>query len=326
MKRLAFLIAMGGMATVTRAQLATGSAGLLIKAGTPLASQGLVLTPATDLTLQNDTIRLSNTPTTAGSGSSIARVYTISPSLTFSGMAGIHYAAPELGVNQEGTLSMINASPGGGFLRFNSTASTNNTYYVYSSGMPTIVLNRITATSTSIPLPVHYRDFAAAPGSSCSIQLIWHADGAQPGNFQIERSTDGKSFSAIQASVLQTGNLFSLTDLSPLPGMNSYRLAISEQGRAALYSQVITATSPCQRAGETKIYPNPAGASVTVTLSQVPQGMATIELLGMDGRLLKTFHTAVQNCILGLQDIAPGSYCLKIGNGVSNESIKLVKQ
>lgn len=325
MKRTAIIIGLAGLASVARAQLATGPAGLLIKAGTTFSSEGLVLTPATDLTLQNDTIRLSGTAVSTGTGASIARVYTIAPSLTFSGTLGIQYTAPELNGNQEGTLSVLNASPGAGFLSFISTASNNNSYYVYKSGMPVVTLNRITATSASVPLPIRYHSFTAVPGPSCSIVLSWSAAQAQADHFRVERSADGKTFNTVPAPVSRSDEQFSLTDAAPLPGRNIYRLAIAEEGEPLLYSNVITIADPCAMPAQLKIYPNPANDAVTVILDHLQDGAATIDLLDITGNVLKTFSVASTENTLDLQSIAPGSYVLRIHNGSLQESVRILK-
>ena len=325
MKRISILIGFAGLASVANAQLTTGSSGLTIKAGTQFYNQGLVLTPTTDLLLQNDTIRLSGTPLTAGTGASIARVYTISPSVTLSGTVGIRYTASELNGNLENTVSVINAAPGASFLSLTSIASANNSYFVYSSGLNNVVLNRVTATSAGIPLSIRYHSFTAVAGTACSIMLSWYADEAQPGNFHIERSRDGKAFHILPAAVLQSGGQFSFTDPSPLPGRNIYRIAITESGKPALYSTMITTNSPCEAASQIKIYPNPARGFLTVALGDLPNGLTTIELLDITGKLIKTFHTREQVSTLDLQGIVPGSYFLRVPNGASYENIKVIK-
>lgn len=325
MKSIAILIGFVGMAIVTNAQLTTGPIGLTIKAGTPFNSQGLVLTPATDLTFQNDTIRLSATPLPVVSGASVARVYTITPSISFSGLVGIRYTAAELNGNQENTMSVINAGPGAGFLALNSIAAPAGSYYVYSPGPGNFVFNRVTATSTGVPLAIRYHSFTAVAESSCSVKLSWYATQAQPGNFHIERSQDGKTFHTLRSTTLQSGEQFSVTDLSPLPGRNIYRMVISETGKPELYSTALTVNSPCTIASQVKIYPNPAKESLTVALGNLPDGVVTIDLLDVTGKLIKTFHTTDQVSILNLQGIVPGSYFLKVQNGSLQENIKIVK-
>jgi hypothetical protein len=325
MKCLAILICCAGLASAANAQLTTGPIGLTIKAGTPFNSQGLVLTPATDLILQNDTIRLSGTPLTVESGASIARVYTISPSITFSGTVGIRYTAAELNGNQENTLAVIKAGPGAGFLALTSLTGSTGSYYVYSPGPGNFALNRVTATSTGVPLAIRYHSFTATAEASCSTKLSWIAAQAQPDNFHIERSQNGKTFRSLHATVLRSGEQFSLTDPSPLPGRNIYRLTIDEPGKPLLYSTMITINNPCTIAAQIKIYPNPAKESISLALGNQPDGVVTIDLLDITGKLIKTFQTTDQVSTLDLQGIVPGSYFLKVQNGSLSENIKIIK-
>jgi hypothetical protein len=325
MKRIAILIGFTGLASAANAQLVAGSSGLIIKAGTSFYSQGLVLTPDTDMTLQNDTISLSGTALPVGSGASIARVYTIAPGLTFSGTVGIRYTAPELNGNLENTLSVVNAGPNAGFFSLPSTASSGGNYYVFSPALSNMVLNRVTATSAGLPLPIRYHSFAATAAPACSIKLSWYADQAQPVNFQLEHSPDGKIFRALPVAVTQSGDLFSCTDPSPLPGRNMYRLVISETGEPVAYSTVATLNNPCTIPSQTKVYPNPASVSLTVTLDDLPDGSATMDLLDITGKVMKTFRVVDRVSSLDLQGIAAGSYFLKVQNGSLRETIKIVK-
>ncbi len=325
MKRIAILICFAGLASVASAQLITGTNGLTIKSGTPFYLDGLLLLPNVDLTFQNDTVSKSVIPLAVGTGNSITRVYTIAPSLTVSGTVGIRYAAAELNGNTEGTMSVVNAAPGAGFLGVPGLASANGTYTVYGLGVANLVLNRVTATSAGVPLAIQYHGFEATAGPSCSVLLSWHADLAQPDNFQVERSRDGKIFRALPAGTSQSGARFSSTDAAPLPGRNIYRLAIREEGKPVLYSTAIDVNSPCEAAGQMKIYPNPAGGSVTVALAYVPGGTTFIDLVDISGKLIKTFYAAGQVSTLDLQGITAGSYFIRVQNGTTTESMKFIK-
>lgn len=326
MKRILCMICLVTSASAVRAQLTTGPSGLTLKAGTTFSSQGLVLIPAADLLLQNDTITLSSTPITVTSGASINRVYTVSSILNFSGTLGIQYAAADLNGNQESTLAIAYASSGNNFTTLTSATGAAGSYYVSSTGLNNAQLKRITAANTGVVLPIVYHDFKAAAGNACTINLGWYADDALAANFSVERSADGKVFRALPQPVVQAGSRFTYTDDAPLAGTNIYRLAISEAGKPLLYSTAAVVSNPCVATAGVKLYPNPAKATLTLAFGTQPQTAVTAVLFDITGKQVKTFRITEQVSVLDIKDLVPGSYFLKVNNGAVTESIKVVKQ
>lgn len=325
MKSIPILLCFAGLASMAQAQVYTGATGLTIKSGTTFVFDGLNLTPSADLSVQNVTISRSATPATAGSGATISRVYTISPALTFSGTAGIKYAAGELNGNQESTLSLVTGTSGN-FTAFNSsTPGSAGTYYVSASGLNNTVLSGLSATSASVPLPIRYTDFAVAPGSGCTSLLSWDAYKATAANFTVERSQDGKRFEALALEVFQNEHHFTATDPAPLKDRSFYRLALQEPGAKVMYSGVVSINNPCL-SPQTFIYPNPAGKEISIRFAAVPETPVYVDLMDISGKMLFSFQTLAQTSTLDLQSVAAGTYLLKIRNGANTEHIKLVKQ
>ena len=324
MKRLILLYSIMGCAAIARGQLAAGSNGLTVKAGTAFNCMGLVLTPSADLTIQNDTIRLSNTPVTIAGNASITRLYTISPSISFSGVMGIRYNASELNGNTESSLSVAYAPPTAGFVTQSSTTGAAGSYYVSSPGFNNTQLNRVTA-SLANPLPIGYQNLIATQGNLCSIKLSWEAEQAKAGDFRIERSADGQTFTALTGTIDQTGNQFSATDPAPKSDMNVYRLAISKGGGRVVYSTSVTAANPCTIQELAQLYPNPAGTSVTVRFNRLPEHSALIRLVDITGQVIRTFTVSSEVNTVSLQDIAPGNYLMQVQNGSLQQNIKMTK-
>ncbi|RYD94138.1 MAG: T9SS type A sorting domain-containing protein [Sphingobacteriales bacterium] len=325
MKSIPILLCFAGLATLARAQVYTGTTGLTVKSGTTFVYKGLNLTPSADLSVQNQTISRSATPATAGSGATISRVYTISPALTFSGALGIRYAAGELNGNQEGTLSLVTGTAGN-FAAFNSsTPGTAGTYYVSVSGLNNVVLGSLSATSASVPLSIRYNDFAVVSGLGCTSLLSWNAYKATTANFTVERSADGKRFEALASEVWQNDHRFNSTDPAPLKDRNFYRLAIREPGEEIAYSNVISINNSCLLS-QTRVYPNPAGKEISISLATAPVSVVYIDLLDLSGKVVLSSRTSAQISTLDLQSVAAGIYLLKIQNGTDIEPIKLIKQ
>lgn len=324
MKSIPILLCFAGLATLADAQVSTGATGLTIKSGTIFVFDGLSLTPSVDLSVQNQTVSVSATPAAAGTGSTINRVYTISPALTFSGTAGIKYAAGELNGNQESTLKLVTGT--GSFTAFNnSAAGSTGTYSVSISGLSNVSLSRLSATSAAVPLPIRYTDFAVSSGPGCTSLLSWNAYKTTAANFTVERSQDGKRFEALASAVFQNEYHFTATDPDPLRDRSFYRLALQEPGAKVMYSGVVSINNPCL-SPQTFIYPNPAGKEISIRFALVPEGPVYIDLLDLSGKVVLSSRTSAQTSTLDLQSVAAGTYLLKIRNGTNTEYIKFVKQ
>lgn len=325
MKSIPILLCFAGLATLAKAQVSTGATGLTIKSGTTFVFDGLNLTPSADLNLQNQTISMSATPVAAGTGSTIARVYTISPELIFSGTMGIKYAAAELNGNQEATLDIIKTGVPVTFTAINSsTTGSAGTYYVSASGLNNLALNTVSASSASVPLSIRSTDFAVVSGPGCSFLLSWNANKATAANFAVERSADGKRFEALALDVLQNDHHFTATDAAPLKGRNFYRLAIHEPGERVVYSEVINIHNDCAPE-QTRVYPNPAGDNIQVNLAIAPEHTVFMELVDISGKVVRSFRTSTQTTTLDLRSVAAGTYLLKVQQGTVTELIKFVK-
>ncbi|WP_288982234.1 hypothetical protein, partial [uncultured Flavobacterium sp.] len=133
MKKTITIITLLGILNYCKAQVAVGSTGMNIKSGTVLGTQGLVLTPSSDLTIANNTQSLSATATTIGSGQTISRSYNFTSPINYSGTLKINYASGELNGNTEGTLQLVYnplTSGSGWIITPGSTQGSTGTYSV----------------------------------------------------------------------------------------------------------------------------------------------------------------------------------------------------
>ena len=123
------------------AQLSAGSAGMTILSGTPVAVDGLTLTPTAALSLENNSIQKSASPVT-GSPGSISRVYQFGTPIQFSGTVVLNYLPTELNGYSESSLQLAYAP------------ATNTTLVVTTSSTVDAANHSLTNTLTSQPLSV----------------------------------------------------------------------------------------------------------------------------------------------------------------------------
>lgn len=129
--------------------------------------------------------------------------------------------------------------------------------------------------------------------------------------FEVERSTDGYSWSTI-ATVPGAGNtqqamsyevIDNVTELNEVPAILYYRVRQVDMDGQASYSGV--ESSSC----EVIIYPNPAADHVTVVL---PYPGAEVQLIDARGRIVRSARSSGSMVRMDVADLATGYYCLRM--------------
>jgi hypothetical protein len=176
------------------------------------------------------------------------------------------------------------------------------------------------------PLPISLVSFEATKQAG-KVLLQWvTSNEINAGLYVVERSADGINYSAIGTVTAynSTGiNNYSLTDGQPLPGLNFYRLKMTDQGGAFKYSPVrkINFNST---ANDLTVYPNPV---VNSNLFITSSANCTKALLyDAAGKLIKSFPLQGRNNTLHLAGISKGIYQLKIFTGDSVKTEKILIQ
>lgn len=305
-------------------QLVVGNSGMTIKPGTILYSQGLVLTPSNNLTLTKDTFTVSNTPVSGTGGASIAKVFNINPAINFSGTMGISYKAAELNGNVGYLLAIAFNGGAGGMSTVPSIDSPSGYYYVYTSGLTNQSVGKVTAVNNTVSLPITLGAFSAKPGNACSIALDWIADRADKKDFNVEHSTDGRSWNRKAGTIAQSGHSFSFTDREPMNGVNLYRLDYHPDGQPGTYSYS-KASSGCDDAAGISVYPNPVAADLNVKVSGTISEKSTITLYDSEGKLIRTAALEQAGAHLSASDLPAGMYLIEYRDDRKVQQVKFSK-
>jgi Secretion system C-terminal sorting domain len=148
-------------------------------------------------------------------------------------------------------------------------------------------------------------------------------------NFSIERSKDGKNFSAIgqlKGALNSTvSKEYAFTDVSPFKGINYYRLKSTEVAGKITYSSVVS-VSVMDKVGKTFVYPNPvAEASLRLEHEAVTDGDLQIRVMDISGRVLQTEKRTVINgnnvISLDINHLSSGQYLI----AVDEQLVRFVK-
>jgi hypothetical protein len=210
-----------------------------------------------------------------------------------------------------------------------TTAGTKNYDVVVtnnSTGCATTASTTVTATACT--LPIKLENFTAAPLDK-TVLLSWVvSEEINVLKYEIEFSTDGRSFWTIGSRAATNSTNYNLVHNSPVFGINYYRLkTIDKDGRIS-YSEIRTVNF--KLAGNLTIYPNPANdiLHITFAASSINKS-ATISVIAMDGKIMyqKNITKLSQTETLDVSKLANGCYIMRVltNEEVINKSVLVYK-
>lgn len=181
-------------------------------------------------------------------------------------------------------------------------------------------------------LPVNLSEFVAAKKAS-TVVLSWKTlSEINNKGFAVERSNDATNWNQLQFITgngsTTTTNQYSLTDNSPLSGVNYYRLKqIDNDGKQA-YSSIVSVNFSNTDALGFSFYPNPVNNKVVVALQTIQANTASLSLVNTDGKIVKTVVLTNQNSNTTVQiditNLARGNYFLVLKDGTAIKTSKVL--
>lgn len=173
----------------------------------------------------------------------------------------------------------------------------------------------------SAVLPLRLISFTGKAAGDCN-QLQW-ATAAEVNtlSFDVERSTDGRSFAPI-GSLPAAGsgnNQYRYSDYTISTGKVYYRLKMKDTDGQFKHSTVVQLDRTA--AAELTVYPNPAGTYLMVTTgSDLQHSTVTVRDLG--GRQVLRTVMDKQPCKLDISNLPAGQYYLQVGDGTAVPFVK----
>jgi len=262
-----------------------------------------------------------------GTGTNITRTFTIQNT----GNANLTFTAPTItGVNaSEFSISSAPTSPVAG----GSSTTFNVTYTPTSSGPKSAVVNiasndadegtytfNIGVLST---LPVTFKTFNVKKEGAQS-RLFWTtATEINNLGFEIQRSTNGLNWNVI-GFVAGAGNSdiersYVFKDVTPVKGVNYYRLKQVDNDSRAKYTDIRTVT---YASNKTLVYPVPATDQVTIELADNRLIGSIAYLTDMQGKLIRQVTISSMQQPVSLTGLQSGMYWMKLADGVTHKLIK----
>ncbi len=202
-------------------------------------------------------------------------------------------------------------------------------FHVTIDNVPTPILCQgAPDTIGGLLLPIKLISFTAQKQLETTL-LNWQTASEQNNKeYQIERSGDGNTFKEIGIIASKnnlSGSHYTYVDAYPLSGINYYRLKSVDIDGKFSYSNIDKVTFNLI-ANNVIVYPNPAKDILTVQ-SNFKGKRLNITITDLAGRkILQTIKQNNQLIEIPIFDLRAGFYLLKINDGMTSVSKKIIKE
>ena len=212
-----------------------------------------------------------------------------------------------------------------------SSADTSRFTISINADAASKAADRFTIVSKTFALlPVSFTKITAA-AKEHAIQVNWSiANEGDTRYYDIQKSTNGSSFSKI-GEVNATGSKdYIFTDDKPSKGINYYRVKSVSVSGAIFYTNIANATFGFGDKSLVAVYPNPVtGNRCTIELQNKPAGKYALTLTNSTGQTVFTTTLSVMesNSVQSLllpKSITAGAYQLQVEGAGKKETIKLI--
>ncbi|XZF16087.1 GEVED domain-containing protein [Chitinophagaceae bacterium MMS25-I14] len=175
-------------------------------------------------------------------------------------------------------------------------------------------------TNIGTPLEVTMMSFSAEAKNNAT-ELSWVTSSEKNSSyFDVERSTDGRTFSKIGSvdaqGTTELTHEYNYEDNSPASGINYYRLKSVDMDGSFRYTDVRTVRFGGLTSGNARIVPNPSSGNANVVLPAPLSGNAAIMVYNSVGTVIYKASASGQQVInLDLSSFASGLYHVLVMDG-----------
>jgi hypothetical protein len=189
----------------------------------------------------------------------------------------------------------------------------------------------------NVPVPVKFNGFTATKRDNTAL-LNWSVENEGPvtSHYEIERSTNGVSFSKIARVEPKnngaTSNAYNLTDLNltsvRTEGVIYYRIKQYDKDGQFVYSEIKSVRLD-GKGFAISVYPNPVKDVATLTIDLVQDGDVIINITDAAGKQIKQLQVqgfkGLNTKKVDMLSMASGTYLFKISTGTELKTLSVVK-
>jgi hypothetical protein len=254
------------------------------------------------------------------------RYYTVTPSPvpaanTFQGTIELSFGSSDGVTNPNDPTFVVAKSNGSGW---SGVGRSRNTVTSLVSAPFTSFSNFALASTAGLanPLPVVLTSFSARRNSQ-SVELRWTtASETNSAAFEIQRSTDGHSFTTM-ATVAGQGQSsspqhYTTLDRNPVAGISYYRLRQLDIDGSESFSPVVAVTSE----QDVSLFPVPAHTTLTIMLSAAN---ARYRIVNTTGSVVSTGEVSGTTAMINVASLPAGLYQLEVISSTGRVVLKFTK-
>jgi len=187
---------------------------------------------------------------------------------------------------------------------------------------------QIGGSTAPAPLPVNFMGIVGNRIDN-GVNVRWDiADESNVKEYQLEKSTNGASFSTVGTVAAKNKTTYSFTDPNGKSAVLYYRVKSVDIDGRTKYTGIIKIINSNSYSSTLKVYPTPAQNQLTVQHAQLGAS-ARVQISTMDGRVIRTIKpsTGASNTMVDLSGLTAGMYVLRLDNGTGKtESVTFIKQ
>ena len=208
--------------------------------------------------------------------------------------------------------------------------SVGEAVYTTKKSASGFVIEGIQQGYSNAELPISLLAFTATVANKSQVQLSWEtASETNNQYFQVERSSDGVSFTKILV-VDSKGNSagsqsYTAEDNSPITGISYYRLKQTDIDGKSIYSKSI-AINIAPGDNELKAFPNPTTSILNLQVDNASARKLVFALFTIDGKLVTQQNIINNTTTITTSGLAVGTYMLQVRDkGNLIKSFKIIK-
>lgn len=172
-------------------------------------------------------------------------------------------------------------------------------------------------------LPVTWVNVSASVNAAKKASIQWKVSEQEVAYYQVERSSNGQSFTAVGPKLPSQGNgmhQYNLVDHSGLQDVAYYRVAQVDKNGQLSYSSVVKLYAA--NGASISVYPNPARESISLSISSNLLGSRAV-LSDVNGRRIMEVPLTSTLVTINLSKYSAGVYLLTTSKG---QSFRIVKE
>lgn len=224
-----------------------------------------------------------------------------------------------------------------------SVAVVNNASAIYfrlvDNSINSIDGNTVTTTGTeriddltvsaAVILPINLLSFDAIKNNNGN-KLTWTtANAVNFSHFELERKTEGRNFSSITTLPISTLNQYTYLDDQPLSTTNYYRLKMVDKDGSFAYSKIVAIVNVGNGFAISSVYPTKTKGDVFVEGFSLTSTNIVSSVYNLSGQKLLEQNYIVNQSFkqhIELGKLPQGIYILKLTNGISQSTYKIIKE